>query len=293
MEKTLDNFVIKSSTKKAPGKRKSNEEDTPKTSKSKKVAKEESEELVADAKNTISTLSAGDIFSSVQCFTSKLSTWLDPLKDYLSSQKMTQIFNFCKNEYNARKIYPPRELIFNAFCLTSWDNTKVVIIGQDPYINDGEAMGLSFSVPKGKKIPPSLDNIYKCIQNDKNCKFKNPSHGDLTSWAEQGVLLLNATLTVIEKKANSHQKDSGWEDFTNHVIKKISDLKKGIVFLLWGSFAIKKKKLINGSKHHIIECSHPSPMSENKLKTFCVSKQFSQANELLQKEGMDPIEWQN
>jgi uracil-DNA glycosylase len=166
----------------------------------------------------------------------------------------------------------------------------VVIIGQDPYFNKGEAMGLSFSIPKGIKVPASLKNVYKCLAEDKALKFKTPQHGDLTNWAKQGVFLLNATLTVMEKKANSHQKTSGWADFTDHVIKTISEKKKGIVFLLWGAFAKAKKKLIDTKKHHIIENIHPSPLASTSGGNFSTD-QFSKANEYLIKEGFEPIDW--
>jgi uracil-DNA glycosylase len=150
-------------------------------------------------------------------------------------------------------------------------------------------MGLSFSIPKGVKIPGSLRNIYKCLAEDKKLQFKTPKHGDLTKWAEQGVFLLNATLTVIEKKANAHQKTSGWSDFTDFVIKTISAEKKGIVFMLWGNFAKEKKKLIDTTKHHVIENIHPSPLAAGKA-SFSTN-QFSLANEYLEKEGLTPIDW--
>ena len=174
---------------------------------------------------------------------------------------MEKIYNFVKKEYTNKivinfiflififKVYPPKDLIFNAFKVTSWDNLKIVVIGQDPYPNIGEAMGLSFSVPKNIKTPKSLINIYKCLNKDEKIKnFKIPNHGDLTKWAEQGVFLLNATLTVVHKEANSHQKTSGWSNFTDYVIKTISEKKKNIVFLLWGKFAVDKKKFIDLKK---------------------------------------------
>jgi uracil-DNA glycosylase len=180
-------------------------------------------------------------------------------------------------------------LIFNAFYTTPWEELKVVIIGQDPYPNPNEAMGLSFSVPKEIRIPPSLKNIFKCLEEDKNLNFKSPKHGDLTKWANQGVFLLNATLTVVEKKANSHQKTSGWSEFTDFVIKTIDKEKKGIVFLLWGNFAKEKKRFITQSKNHIIENIHPSPLAANKGNFS--NNQFSKTNEILQKEGYTAIDW--
>jgi uracil-DNA glycosylase len=165
---------------------------------------------------------------------------------------------------------------------------KVVIIGQDPYPNPGEGMGLSFSVTKGITVPASLRNIYKCLDEDKQCNFKKPNHGDLTKWAEQGVFLLNATLTVVHKDANSHQKASGWADFTDSVIKTIDTEKTGIVFLLWGNFAKAKKKFIS-NKNHIIENIHPSPLAASKGNFS--TDQFSKANEYLEKEGKTLIDW--
>jgi uracil-DNA glycosylase len=173
-----------------------------------------------------------------------------------------------------------------------------VIIGQDPYPNIGEvyllltkAMGLCFSIKRGIKIPKSLVKIYEGLSVDKKLNFKAPKHGDLTKWAEQGVLLLNATLTVEHKKPNSHQKESGWNDFTNYVIKQISTQKKGVVFLLWGGFAKKMKKLIDEKKHHVIENIHPSPLGAMGGGNFADSDQFSKTNELLKKEGKEPIDW--
>lgn len=229
-------------------------------------------------------------FYSFESFKEHLDTWADPLKKFVESQKMKNIYTFLSQEYSSKTIYPPKELIFNAFKTTAYDQIKIVIIGQDPYPNPGEAMGLSFSVPKGIKVPKSLANIYKCLENDKNIKFKAPSHGDLTKWANQGVLLLNATLTVIEKKMNSHEKSSGWGEFTDHVIKTISDEKKGIVFLLWGNFAKSKKKFINEKAHHVIENIHPSPLAASKG-NFADSDQFSKSNQLLKEQGKEEIDW--
>lgn len=223
-------------------------------------------------------------------FTNGLGTWKEHLSDYVNSNKMKNIFNFLKNEYSSKTIYPPKELIFNAFDKTTWDNLKVVVIGQDPYPNEGQGMGLSFSVNRGVAVPKSLVNIYKCLENDKNVTFKTPKHGDLSKWAEQGVFLLNATLTVVAKAANSHQKISGWADFTDNVIKKISDKKNEIVFLLWGNFAINKKKLIDDKRHHVIQEIHPSPLAASKG-DFTKSLQFSKINEYLEKIGKDPIDW--
>jgi uracil-DNA glycosylase len=202
---------------------------------------------------------------------------------------MVQLRQFLKNEKQAgNKIYPKGSDIFNAFNKTPFDKVEVVILGQDPYHGENQAHGLSFSVQKGITIPPSLRNIYKELQTDIPV-FIIPGHGDLTKWAEQGVLLLNASLTVRAGIPGSHQK-KGWEEFTDNVIKTISDKKEGIVFILWGSFAQAKAELIDKAKHHIIKSPHPSPFSADR--GFFGSKPFSKTNEILIKEGKKPIDWQ-
>ena len=183
-------------------------------------------------------------------------------------------------------IYPPGSLIFNAFDKTPFDKVKVVILGQDPYHGPKQAMGLSFSVPDGVPPPPSLVNIFKELQSDIGMPI--PSTGNLTKWAEQGVLLLNAVLTVRANEPASHSK-IGWMDFTNAVIKKISDEKKGIVFLLWGKFAQEKQVLIDETKHHVLKAAHPSPFSAHT--GFFGCKHFSRTNDLLMKAGIDPVDW--
>ena len=203
---------------------------------------------------------------------------------------MKTIYNFIKRQFEINVIHPPKELIFNAFSKTSWDNLKVVIIGQDPYPTAGNAMGLSFSVNKGVAIPKSLLNIFKCLEKDTKLNFKRPKHGDLTKWVEQGVLLLNTTLTVVDRKASSHIKTSGWMEFTDNVIQKINSEKKGIVFLLWGNLAIQKKKILDVDKHYVIENIHPSPLACGKG-DFTKSDQFSKANSYLVKEGKEEIDW--
>jgi len=233
-------------------------------------------------------------YSTYESFIEKLSTWKDPLKAFIyppNNSTMKSIYTFVKKEYSTKTIFPPKNLIFNAFEKTPWDKVKVVIIGQDPYPNPGDAMGLSFSVPKTQPIPGSLRNIYKCLEKDQKIKFIRPKHGDLESWAEQGVFLLNATLTVECKKANSHQKNSNWAKFTDFVIKQISSQKNNVVFLLWGNFAINKSSLIDTKKHLIIKNIHPSPLAQSKG-DFTKSEQFSQTNEYLIKNGIEPINWE-
>jgi len=183
-------------------------------------------------------------------------------------------------------IYPPKEQIFRALKLTPFENIKVVILGQDPYHGEGQANGLAFSVNKGIKVPPSLRNIYKELESDLN--IKSPLHGDLTSWAKQGVLLLNSVLTVEKDNPGSH-KNIGWEEYTDSLIKEISDKKKNIVFILWGKYAESKKSLIDEKKHFIISSPHPSPFSARK--GFFGSKPFSRTNSYLKIKGKKEIDW--
>ncbi|MCP4522623.1 MAG: uracil-DNA glycosylase [Candidatus Gracilibacteria bacterium] len=184
-------------------------------------------------------------------------------------------------------IYPQENDIFNAFSSTSFENLKVVILGQDPYHGANQAHGLSFSVQKGQKIPPSLKNIFKELSAEYG--FETPLHGDLSSWAQQGVLLLNTILTVEENKPASHE-HIGWGKFTDHIISKISEEKSGIIFLLWGKFAQTKSKLIDPEKHIILETSHPSPFSAHR--GFLGSQCFQECNSLLEKYEKTPIDWQ-
>jgi len=215
--------------------------------------------------------------------------WLAVLQDEFGKDYMVQLRQFLKTEKDAGyKIYPKGSDIFNAFWKTPFNDLKVVILGQDPYHGENQAHGLSFSVQKGITIPPSLRNIYKELTTDIP-GFTTPNHGNLTEWAEQGVLLLNASLTVREGSPGSHQKQ-GWEEFTNHVIKTISDKKEGIVFILWGAFAQAKAELIDQTKHFIIKSPHPSPFSADR--GFFGSKPFSKANSILIKHGKAPINWQ-
>ncbi|KAK8808687.1 hypothetical protein WA588_004332, partial [Blastocystis sp. NMH] len=191
-------------------------------------------------------------------------------------------------EKSGKKIFPPRQEVFNAFIHCKWENVKVVILGQDPYHDDRQAHGLCFSVNKGIAIPPSLRNIYKEIENDLG--IKPPTHGNLLHWADQGVLLLNTVLTVRAHEANSHKKQ-GWETFTDAVIKEINDKKSHVVFILWGNPAQTKGRIVNRSKHLVLESVHPSPLSANKGATFFNHHHFSQANAYLKEHGMEPIDW--
>lgn len=213
-------------------------------------------------------------------------SWKKILSEEFEKPYFQQIIQFLKSEKaNKKVIYPPGSQIFNAFNSTPFDKVKVVILGQDPYHGVGQAMGLSFSVSKQVSIPASLKNIYKEINTDLN--LPNPTHGDLTSWASQGVFLLNAILTVEASIASSH-KNIGWQSFTDAVIQKLSDQKNNLVFLLWGNFAKAKKVLIDSNKHLILEAAHPSPLAGG---AFFGCKHFSKTNDYLQKNGIIPINW--
>ncbi|MBL0146623.1 MAG: uracil-DNA glycosylase [Chitinophagaceae bacterium] len=215
-------------------------------------------------------------------------SWKDALKHEFTKPYFLQIATFLKTEKASGKIiYPPGPLIFNAFNQTPFSKVKVVIIGQDPYHGAGQAHGLSFSVQNGIKPPPSLVNIFKEIHSDIGIAMPK-EYGNLTSWAQQGILLLNAALTVRANEPFSHAK-FGWADFTDAVIKKISDEKKGIVFLLWGKFAQDKQVLIDETKHFVLKAAHPSPFSADK--GFFGCKHFSKTNDLLVKQGLQPIDW--
>ena len=215
-------------------------------------------------------------------------SWKAVLKNEFSKSYFLSIITFLKRERAAgKKIFPQGQLIFNAFNQTPFDKVRVVILGQDPYHNPGQAHGLSFSVPVGVKPPRSLANIYKEIQSDTGIAMPL-EYGNLTYWAEQGVLLLNAILTVRANEPASHAK-IGWMDFTDAVIKKISDNKKGVVFLLWGNFAQQKQSLIDETKHFLLKAPHPSPFSADK--GFFGCKHFSKTNALLIQQGFAPIDW--
>ena len=214
-------------------------------------------------------------------------SWKQHLKNEFTKPYFLQIIMHLKTEKTAGKtIYPPGSQIFNAFNTTPFDHVKVVLLGQDPYHGKGQAMGLSFSVPDGKTPPPSLVNIFKELHDDVGVPI--PTTGNLTPWAERGVLLLNAALTVRAAEANSHA-NIGWHQFTDTVITTISEQKKGVVFLLWGKFAHAKQILIDETKHTVLKAAHPSPYSA--IHGFFGCKHFSKANEALAKYGEDPIDW--
>ena len=212
--------------------------------------------------------------------------WDDLLKDEYEKDYFKDLQKFIVNEYKTKEVYPKMSEIFNAFVKTSYDKVKVVILGQDPYHGEGEAEGLSFSVKVGIAKPPSLLNIFQELKNDLG--ITPPNHGSLVHWAEQGVLLLNSTLTVIKDTPKSHS-EKGWERFTDEVIKIINKKETPVVFILWGSDARSKKYLITNKIHHIIESVHPSPLSA--YRGFFGSKPFSKTNEFLIKEHMEPIDW--
>lgn len=215
--------------------------------------------------------------------------WLNVLGDELKKPYMNELKSFLLDEkQKGFTFYPKNKDIFNAFNYTPFDQVKVVILGQDPYHGQGQAHGLSFSVQKGIPVPPSLKNIYKELA-DEFSDYKIPHHGDLSAWAEQGILLLNATLTVRAQSPGSHQK-RGWETFTDHVIAELSKQREGLVFILWGKYAQQKEVLIDTNKHFVIKSAHPSPFSAHS--GFFGSKPFSKTNEILKKQGLTPINWQ-
>ena len=214
------------------------------------------------------------------------TSWYNLLKNEFEKSYFTNLRTFIKNEYKNKQIFPPPKLIFNAFNLTPVNKVKVVIIGQDPYHREGQAHGLSFSVPKNVKIPPSLINIYKELESDVGTNI--PNHGLLEGWAKQGILLLNSVLTVESGKANSH-KGIGWEKFTESVISKISIKKKKVVFLLWGNYAHKKEEFINPNEHLVLKTVHPSPLSA--YNGFFGCKHFSKTNKFLKQNNIGEIIW--
>ena len=212
--------------------------------------------------------------------------WDDILGAVWASPGYHEFMDKINKEYELKTIYPPKEDIYRAFKNTSFKDVKVVIVGQDPYHGEGEAMGLSFSVPNGIKLPPSLKNIYKELEDDLG--IKPTTSGDLTKWTKEGVLLLNSTLTVVKDTPNSHSK-IGWDKFTDYVIKKINKKEEPVVFILWGNFARSMKEFITNPKHLVIESAHPSPFSARN--GFFGSKPFSKTNNFLIKNNIKPIDW--
>lgn len=213
--------------------------------------------------------------------------WEKALEPEFRKPYYAALYKKVLNEYRTHEVYPPSTDIFNAFEFTPLEKVKVVILGQDPYHEPGQANGLCFSVHKGVRIPPSLVNIYKELHDDLGCTI--PSHGDLSSWAKQGVMLLNTVLTVRAHAANSH-KNIGWETFTDAAIKVLAQQDRPLVFILWGAQARKKKAMITNPKHLVIESAHPSPLSA--YNGFFGSRPFSKCNEYLKSCGIEPIDWQ-
>jgi len=213
--------------------------------------------------------------------------WLNVIGDEFNKPYYRELYKFVITEYRTHVVYPDANDIFNAFHLTPLSKVKVVIIGQDPYVNENQAHGLCFSVKPHVDIPPSLVNIFKELHDDLGCYI--PNNGCLVKWAEQGVLLLNSILTVRAHHPLSHQ-GKGWEIFTDAVIKAVNDLDRPVVFILWGKPAQQKKKMLTNEKHLILEAPHPSPLSASR--GFFGSRPFSKTNEFLVKNGMEPIDWQ-
>jgi uracil-DNA glycosylase len=213
-------------------------------------------------------------------------SWQKELNSEFAKPYWGELADFVKKEYSAKTIYPESKDIFSAFNHTPFNKVKVVILGQDPYHGAGQAHGLCFSVQKDTKVPPSLKNIYKEIKSDIGGKI--PEHGNLDHWADQGVLLINSTLTVEAGKPGSHQK-KGWEEFTDKVIETVSDKKENVVFILWGNYAKSKKDLIDDTKHLVLESPHPSPFSA--YTGFYGSRHFSKTNTYLNKQNKKPISW--
>lgn len=212
------------------------------------------------------------------------ASWKSHLEPEFEKDYFKKLVEFVKVEYQTQKVYPPGSKIFNAFEKCSFEDCRVVILGQDPYHGEGQANGLCFSVADGIRIPPSLINIFKEIRDDLGIAI--PKSGNLERWAEQGVLLLNATLTVRAESPGSHQK-KGWEQFTDAVVKIISEQKENVVFLLWGAYAQKKGLVVDKTKHLVLEAPHPSPLA----KGFAGNKHFSKTNEYLLSKGLKPIDW--
>ena len=215
-------------------------------------------------------------------------SWKEVLKDEFSKSYFKELTDFVRNEYKSKTVYPPPKFLFHAFEKTPFNKVQVVILGQDPYHGPGQAHGLCFSVPEGIDLPPSLKNIYKEIESDLQLGNPVSKLGNLEQWAEQGVLLLNATLTVRAHQAGSHQ-HKGWEIFTDAVIKTLSDKKEHLVFLLWGRYAHQKGKVIDRAKHLVLESAHPSPLSA--YNGFFGCRHFSKTNSYLEQHSLTPLQW--
>jgi len=213
--------------------------------------------------------------------------WDKILEEEFKKDYFIKLMNGVREEYKKKTIFPRKDQVFNAFRYTPYKDVKVVILGQDPYHGEGEAEGLSFSVPLNIRKPPSLVNIFKELHDDLGCPI--PNHGSLHSWAKEGVLLLNAVLTVVKDHAASHQ-GMGWETFTDDVIKLVNEKEEPVVFILWGRYARSKKKLITNPKHFVIESAHPSPLSA--YNGFFGSRPFSKTNKYLESKGIKPINWE-
>lgn len=215
------------------------------------------------------------------------SSWQKVLESEFNKEYFLQLAKFVKEQYQVATVYPPPKFIFRAFDLTPFDEVRVIILGQDPYHGEGQANGLAFAVNPGIRLPPSLQNIYKEIQSDIG-KESKAQDGDLEEWAKQGVLLLNSTLTVQAHAAGSHQK-KGWEQFTDTIVKVLSEQKENLVFILWGAYAQKKGTVIDRNKHLVLESAHPSPLSARN--GFFGSRPFSRTNTYLTRYGKTPISW--
>lgn len=214
-------------------------------------------------------------------------SWKEALKEEFSKPYFAELAEFVRKEYKSAKIYPPPKFVFRAFELCPFDKVRVIILGQDPYHGEGQANGLCFSVPEGVRMPPSLQNIYKEIQDDLGLKM--PASGNLEHWAKQGIFLLNATLTVRAKNPGSHQ-NKGWEQFTDAVIRALSDKKENLVFILWGKYAQDKGVVVDQIKHFVLTAAHPSPYSASN--GFFGCRHFSKTNEYLKQHGKKPIRWE-
>lgn len=278
----MDKFVVRKSIEKKKLKPSENEEEEVKVEKTptKKSNPAKPSSAVPPA--------SGDY--SYECWLSQIDpSWKQVLKSYLDAGKLEAIHAWVGREYQQNVCRPIFTEIFTAFNLTPFNNIKVVVVGQDPYPGPVEAMGMSFSVHRGIKVPGSLRNIYKCMQTDKDLTFTPPKHGDLTAWARQGVFLLNAVLTVKQGAANSHAK-KGWESFTDEVIKVINRDNNHVVFMLWGAYAQEKAKAVEKNKHCVLEACHPSPLSASKG-GFYTCQHFSKANKYLKQHGRGEINW--